>query len=93
LRRNGVPAERITERQAEVLMLIARNPGVTGRDLAAMLGCSAVQGCIQTVSSLIRKNWVSCDCKITAEGATRLEAVQMQEAREAAEYVRAIRKG
>jgi predicted transcriptional regulator len=91
-----MPPAKISDRQVEVLLLIHRNPGATARELAATLGRSKPQGCIQSISSLVRKGWVSCDvgtCKITSEGGLVLAEAQMHLAREAAEYVRAIRRG
>ena len=91
--------ETLSYRQVEMLMLVCYNPGSTSRELAATLGRSVPQGCVQSINSLIRKGLVSQESagrlvryNATPEGKTRLEAAQMQAAREAAEYVRAVRR-
>jgi predicted transcriptional regulator len=91
--------ETLSDRQVEMLMLVCYNPGSTTRELARTLGRSATQGCVQSINSLIRKGLVSQESadhvvryNATPEGKTTLKAAQMQTARDAAEYVRAVRR-
>lgn len=91
-----MPETLLSDRQVEILMLVCYNPGSTSRELARTLGRSAIQGCVQSINSLIRKGLVSQESAdrvvryhITPAGKARLEAAQMQAA---TEYIRAIRR-